>query len=42
MNTIQIKDKQFKTFISEASILKDVTRVAGESSQETTHFLSVS
>lgn len=30
MNTIQIKDKQFKTFISEASILKEVTRVAGE------------
>lgn len=30
MNTIQIKDKQFKTFISEASILKEVRRVAGE------------
>lgn len=30
MNTIQIKDKQFKTFISEASILKEVTRVSGE------------
>lgn len=30
MNTIQIKDKQFKTFISEASILKEVTRVASE------------
>ncbi len=30
MNTIQIKDKQFKTFIPEADILKEVARVAGE------------
>lgn len=30
MDTIQIKDKQFKTFIPEADILKEVARVADE------------
>lgn len=30
MDTIQIKDKRFKTFIPEADILKEVARVANE------------
>ena len=30
MDIIQIKDKRFKTFISEADILKEVERVASE------------
>ena len=30
METIQIKDKRFKTFIPEADILKEVARVANE------------
>ena len=30
METIQIKDKRFKTFISEEQILKEVARVADE------------
>ena len=30
MDTIQIKDKRFKTFIPEADILKEVERVASE------------
>ena len=30
MDVIQIKDKQFKTFIPEADILKEVERVASE------------
>ncbi len=30
METIQIKDKRFKTFIPEAEILKEVARVADE------------
>ena len=30
MNTIQIKDKRFKTFIPEEQILKEVSRVAAE------------
>ena len=30
METIQIKDKRFKTFIPEANILKEVARVANE------------
>lgn len=34
MNTIQIKDKQFKTFIEEKDILKEVSRVASEISRD--------